>query len=98
MLTVILPSQIIAQPMENQGTLPLALGAILLPFAVGRKRSLRALSRSNWLLLLGLSTVLISAIVGCGKSVDSVPPSYQLTVTATSGSLSHSTTINLTVQ
>jgi hypothetical protein len=76
-------------------SLPVALGLILLiPFA-GRLRK----AADGWrrLAVLALmSAALVVGLNGCG--VTATPQSYQLTVTATSGSLSHSIALKLTVQ
>jgi hypothetical protein len=79
---------------------PLALGLLLLPFA-GRLR--RASKRFNRLLsllvLLGLTLVAATGLSGCGGAVAAShpPQSYTVTVTGTSGALSHSTTMTLNV-
>ncbi len=73
--------------------IPVALGLVLLPFA----RRLRKRGR-RWcmLVLLAVSvTVLAAGVSGCGSPR---PVSYPMTVTAASGSLSHSAAVELTVQ
>jgi hypothetical protein len=80
----------------------MTLGMLLLPFS--RKIRRPAGKRGAFLLLLLLTTIGISLLgsTGCGTTssgfIGQRPTSYVLTVTATSGSLSHSTTLNLTVQ
>jgi hypothetical protein len=72
---------------------PVALGLVLLPFA-GRWRKLRR----GWrvLALLAVSAAILSASVsGCGSLR---PQSFSMNVTAASGSLSHATTLQVTVQ
>ena len=73
--------------------IPVALGLVLLPFA-GRWRKLRR----GWrvLALLAVSAAILSAgVSGCG---DLRPNSFSINVTAASGSLSHATTLQVTVQ
>ena len=75
-------------------TLPVALGLILLPFA-GR---LRKLTR-RWfgVVVLALAGAILAAgVTGCG--VHMTPQSSTLTITASSGPLSHTVTVTLTVQ
>jgi hypothetical protein len=74
--------------------LPLALGMILLPFA-GRLR--RRAYRWCGLAALALATAALAVgLTGCG--VHLTPQSSTLTVSAASGSLSHSITVSLTVE
>jgi hypothetical protein len=78
----------------GRGTLPVALGLILLPFA-GRLRKGRAyLAKLTMLVLAG--AILAVGLTGCGASLSS--QSFSFTVTAASGSLSHSVAPQLTVQ
>ena len=76
-------------------SLPVALGMILLPFAgllrktAHRWRNLAVLALAGAALAAGLS--------GCQQSTFTPQP-FTLTVTAASGPLSHSTTLNLIVQ
>jgi hypothetical protein len=74
--------------------LPVALGLILLPFAARlRKRAYR------WrgLAVLALAGAALAAgFTGCGFHM--TPQSSSLTITAASGALSHTLTVNLTVQ
>jgi hypothetical protein len=75
------------------GGLPVALGLILLPIA-GKLRKRRArLVRLAALLAIG--TALAVEFTGCG--VKTSPENFSFSVTATSGSLSHSLTPQLTV-
>jgi hypothetical protein len=76
----------------NSG-IPVALGLVLLPFAGGWRKL-----RRGWrvLALLAISAGMLSAgISGCGSLR---PQSFSLNVTAASGSLSHATTLQVTVQ
>jgi hypothetical protein len=67
---------------------------VLLPIAA---RLRKAASRFNKLLVLALiGTTLAVGVTGCGATFKA--QSYTLTITATSGSLSHSTAVKLTVQ
>jgi sugar lactone lactonase YvrE len=82
---------------------PFALALLLLPFAGGMRRTGRKLRRTMSVLLLLL--VAIGATIGlsgCGSSGSGFfaqsPQSYTLTVTGTSGTLSRSTNITLTVE
>jgi hypothetical protein len=110
-LTVTLPSQTAALPAGNTlhgSFLPVALGMILLPFAVKRNMfrqngALRGLQWIGQLTIIAISFALTAALFGCGgggsaTSSSASAQTYPLTVTATSGSLSHTTTVNLTVQ
>jgi sugar lactone lactonase YvrE len=81
---------------------PLMLGMLFLPFAghirrSGGKRNLFAL-----MLLLALVGATLVGLSGCGSKpsgfLGNSQTSYTLTVTGTSGALTHSTTLNLTVQ
>jgi hypothetical protein len=70
------------------------LGLILLPLA-GRLR--KAAHRFRKMALLALAgAALAVGISGCQLSF--TPQTFPLTVTATSGTLSHSTTVNIIVQ
>jgi hypothetical protein len=76
------------------GSLPVALGLILLPLA-GRLR--KAAHRFRKVALLALAgAALAVGISGCQLTF--TPQSFPLTVTATSGTLSHSTTVTIIVQ
>ncbi len=81
----------------------MALGLLLLPVAASR-RLRQAAGRMPMTILLGLLCCgAVGGLIGCGgggSSGSSTPPpqTYTLTVTATSGSLSHSTAVTLIVQ
>jgi hypothetical protein len=103
-LTVQLPS--VTASLRHHETLalqlsPMMLGMLLLPFAGKMRRSARKQALLTLLLVATLGTSLL-ALSGCGSKntgfLDNPQTSYVLTVTATSGNLSHSTTLNLTVQ
>jgi hypothetical protein len=84
-----------ARPFKG-GALPLALSLILLPFACRPRKTAR-----RWQTLVVLAVVgaaLAAGLGGCGGNGKLNANSYTLTVTAASGSLSHATTLKLTVQ
>jgi hypothetical protein len=77
------------------GSLPVALGMILLPFA-GLLR--KTAHRWRGLAMLALAGAALTAgLSGCQQSTFTPQP-FTLTVTAASGPLSHTTTLNLIVQ
>ena len=91
-------------PGEPFGSMPMALGLIVLPLAIIRRKRLTGLGKTAWLILLAtIGTLAIAGLIGCGGGggSQSTPPpqsqTYTLTVTATSGSLSNSTSLTLTV-
>ena len=84
----------------------LMIGMLLLPFA-GRVRRFSLNSYSprlkKWLPVALLAIAVAASLVGlagCGARSSGTPAStsYTLTITATSGSLSHSTTVTLIVE
>jgi YD repeat-containing protein len=87
--------------------LPLvALGILALPFVAGIKRSGNGLRRLTVIVLIVIGIGGLSALTGCGGGGGSSssggggnqPQTYNITVTATSGMLSHATTVTLIVQ
>ena len=77
------------------------LGMLALLFGIERRRGSFKRVPMAVLLLVGLLSA--AAILGCGggthtSSTSSQPTNYTITVTASAGSVSHSTTHNLTVQ
>jgi sugar lactone lactonase YvrE len=81
---------------------PLSLALLLLPFAAGMRRAGKRMSRLlSVILLLGAGMVAIAGLSGCNSTVGffgQAPKTYTVTVAGTSGSLSHSTTVTLTVE
>jgi sugar lactone lactonase YvrE len=101
-LTISVPASAAVLPVEqpfDRGTWPVALGLVLLPFArrLGRKGR-------GWMpqLLLTAAGLMIGfGVSACGGSGTKTPPpqqTYALTVTATSGTLTQSTTLTLVVE
>jgi hypothetical protein len=81
---------------------PMALALLLLPFAGRMRRSARGLGRiAAMLLLLIASAGAVAGLTGCGSSTGffgQTQQTYNVTITGTSGALSHSTTVTLTVE
>ncbi|WP_420237235.1 Ig-like domain-containing protein [Telmatobacter bradus] len=82
-----------AHPLQRFGALPVALGLALLPLA-----GLRRLRRSahRWLALVVLGLGLATSLTAC--SFQYTPKSSTVTLTATSGNLTHTTSVQVTVQ
>jgi hypothetical protein len=82
--------------------MPFAFGFLLLPFGgkLGRAAGKRVRRSGLWLVLLLAGLSAIAMLAGCGavNTGYSAERNYTITVTATSGTLSHSTNFNLTVQ
>ena len=102
MLTVQVPNQTASLRPRHLLDLKLAtilLGMLVLPFSGRIRRSADKHGRTLCLLLLALAGSSLIGLAGCGTQSSSHPPrSYTLTVTATSGALSHATTLTLTVK
>jgi hypothetical protein len=83
-------------------TLPFAFGILMLPFGgkLGRAAGKRVRRSGLLLLLTLLGLMTIAGLSGCGavNSGTLAEQNYTMTVTATSGTLSHSTAFNLTVR
>jgi hypothetical protein len=77
-------------------------GILLLPFAAKWRRAGKQLGRAiSLLLLLAVGAAALAGLSGCGTSngfFDQQQKSYVVTVTLTSGALSHSTNVTLTVE
>jgi len=81
---------------------PLALALLLLPFSKRMRRSARRLGRIGHIaLLLILTGAALVGATGCGAKTGyfaQPQKTYTVTVTGTSGNLSHAATVNLTVE
>ena len=104
-LTIQLPQTVAAlQPTHDlgRGLAPFALALLLLPFAGRLRRAGRRLGRTvSLLLLLGAGLAAAAGLSGCGSSsgfFGQPQTTYTVTVTGSSGALSHSTTVTLTVE
>jgi len=79
------------------GTLPVALGLIVLPFAGRfRKGRVRLAGLVRLVVLLIMGAALAVGFTGCGAKTS--PQNFSFSVTAASGTLSHSLTPGLTVE
>jgi hypothetical protein len=81
---------------------PVALGLLLLPLAGIRRRLGKTLGRTIFtLLLLVAGASAMAGLSGCGATsgfFGQAQTTYNVLITATSGSLSHSTSVTLTIQ
>jgi DNA-binding beta-propeller fold protein YncE len=80
---------------------PVSLALLLLPFSRRIRRRAGRLGRLVAMLLLFVAGAAgVAGMTGCGSAGDSSgqPQSYTITITGTSGTLSHSTTVTLNVQ
>ena len=96
-LQVFLPGYSALQPPPGSlggRSLPLALGLILLPFAGRLRKNAHSFRRVAVLALAGAA--LAVGLTGC--QITYTPKTFPLTVTATSGNLSHKITVNIIVQ
>lgn len=103
-LTITAPATLAALALPlSKGSRPLYAAVLPLPAlllgAIGLvSRKFRNRRRGLWL-LGGSVIVLFAVLAGCGGGSTTPPPqNFAVTVTATSGSLQHSTTVTLTVQ
>jgi hypothetical protein len=104
-LTVSLPMQTAAAQHNKplgKGFVPVALGMLLLPFSYSVRKAAGKLSRMAAMLLLLVASVAgVAGLSGCGSSTGffaQAPHTYNVEVVATSGTLTHSTTVTLTVR
>jgi hypothetical protein len=104
-LTVSLPALSASAPRQDAprpSVPPLLWGILLLPFAAGMRRASRRLRRgSSVLILIGAGFAAEAALSGCNSAngfFGQAQNTYTITVTATSGTLVHSTNITLTVE
>lgn len=95
--SVLLPSQNPARQVP-----PVLWGLLLLPFAGKMRRLSKRLGRTASLLfVLAVGLAAVAGLSGCGSTSGffaQPTQTYTVTVTATSGALSHSTAVTLTVQ
>jgi sugar lactone lactonase YvrE len=104
-LTIQLPQTAAAlHPTHDLGRrlAPFALALLLLPFAGRLRRAGRRFGRTvSLLLLLGVTLSAAVGLSGCGSAsgfFGQQQTTYTVTVTGSSGALSHSTTVTLTVE
>jgi hypothetical protein len=98
MLQVTSPDRVAVHPSRKPlggNSLPVALGLILLPFASKLRKGGRRCQ--GLLILAAIGAALAIGLNGCG-GVTLTPQTSTLTISATSGSLSHSIVEKLTVQ
>jgi hypothetical protein len=81
---------------------PLLWGILLLPFAGSMRRVRKRLGRKfSVLLLMAIGVAAMAGLSSCSSTngfYDQSTKSFTIVVTGTSGALSHSTTVTLTVQ
>ncbi len=105
-LTVVLPrttAEIRLSDRPGERLRPMLWGMLLLPFALRMRRAARKLSHLVCLLMVALAgTCLVLQLSGCGTTPSGFfgqqQKTYTLVITATSGTVSRSTHVNLTVQ
>jgi hypothetical protein len=99
-MTVTVPATQAAIRSHNATTLAAIFGVLLLPLTLRRTR--KQLQRNTLLaLLLFASLAGVAALTGCASNVGILQEpvtNYTLTITAASGTVSHTTTVTLNVQ
>ena len=82
--------------------MPFALALLLLPFARRMRCTARRFRRAiSLLLLIAVGAIVAAGISGCSAASGffaQAPKVYSITATGTSGTLSHSTTVTLTIE
>lgn len=106
-LTITVPIQFVAQNdvpqtpgQKNNGTklpvVPLALALLFLPMAGKLRKAGKRMSRMVALMILAIAGITATAtLIGCGSNTKAI---YEITVTGTSGILSHSTSFDIVVE
>jgi len=101
-LTVQVPSTTAQAGGLGRTLAPFSLALLLLPFAGRMRRAGKRLSREiSLLLLLMIGAAAMTALSGCGSTngfFGQPQKTYTITATVTSGTVSHSTNLTLTVQ
>lgn len=103
-LSITVPAQSAAAH-DSSIRFPLALGLLVLPL-LGLRRNLRGAKRIWLIVMLAVAATTAITVAGCGGGSSggssggggSQSQTYNLTVTATAGSLTHTTKLTLTVQ
>ena len=84
-------------PLWMRGAAPVLVGLLLLPFAARLRRTGRKLHRIAPVLLLAGVALLSTLLSSCSAEFVTIPSTYNVKVTVQSGSLTHTTTIQLKV-
>jgi hypothetical protein len=102
-MTVQTASQLSLNKLKGSAELPIALALLVLPFAAFKRR--KSLSAAGRYLLLAFIVLAGAAattgLTGCGTGngfFGQAPQNYNLTITATSGTIQHSVSVTLNVQ
>jgi len=100
-LTIQLPPSIAALHHGNgmNQIAPFALALLFLPFAGLMRKHAKRFGRTTWIVLLLIaSAATIAGVAGCGGFFVQPPATYTVSLTGTSGNLSYSTPLTLTVE